>query len=369
MSLDLFMKISPETEATLELTCSQVQMLNSLLPGRFKIEYIDQRPYKTVRTTKRRPELEHSAPWPVPAKRPIREKEPSFLAGQSEGFKKCYKLIQALKRYPLSHKLLALGPSTKNNSPTINQTDLSLSENPILTIENNFITGEYLSVYHLKSDLRKIISNAFLTHSQNGDVFIQIFELSKFCDAQFQGLDDLVFSENIIQDLKKNIDKLTQNIKEAQSKIPSIKGLKDKKMTSSEKKQLVQSLRKLEPKFLSGVLKIVRGSDDVEGDELEFDLEKLPSKKCRELEKYIKQCLQVKQNNRSCRNNKGNEGFRKEDSRVSIKKQPEPTSESSESSSVSSESDDMAGMPMFPDFAEHDFSDFSQGISIDYYHY
>lgn len=264
---------------------------------------------------------------------------------------------------------MALGPSIRNSSPTNNHTDLSPSENPILTLEARLIAGEYLSAYHLKSDLRKIISNAFLTHSQDGDAFTQIYEFSKFCDAQFQGLDDLVFSENIIQDLKKNIDKLTQNIKEAQSKIPSTKGLKDKKMTSSEKKQLVQSMKKLEPKFLSGVLKIVRGRDDIQGDELEFDLEKLPSKKCRELEKYIKQCLQVKQNNRSYRNNKCNEGFRKEDSRVSIKKQPEPASESSESSSVSSESDDMAGMPMFPDFAEHDFSDFSQGISIDYYHY
>jgi hypothetical protein len=71
-----------------------------------------------------------------------------------------------------------------------------------------------------------------------------------------------------------------------------VKPQPEKTMTLQEKKSLCQNIKKLDPKFLRGVLDIVQECMDFQGEELEFDIDKLPSKVCRELEKYVKQCLQ-----------------------------------------------------------------------------
>jgi hypothetical protein len=298
----------------------------------------------------------------LPEKRVVREKEPDFLNGQSDGFKKCYKFLQNLKRNPLSRMFLT-------NEAIYNEADLTEDHVDLNIVENKLISGAYLSAYHLGKDLRTMISNSFQANSQNIDLFLETFEFNSFFESSFQDLEAFIFNDNIIQELTQKIDSLTQDIKDSQNKNPQIKPLKDKKMTSIEKKQLVQSLKKLDPKYLSGVLKIVKGCMNIQGDELEFDLEKLPNKVCRDLEKYIKQCLQIKQTNKPLRKGQ-NDMIKNEAPMQSAKKIMEPASESSESSSSSSESeDDMPGAPVYFDKIDHDISEYPHGISFDYSHY
>ena len=67
----------------------------------------------------------------------------------------------------------------------------------------------------------------------------------------------------------------------------------DKPMSFLEKKSLCQSIKNLDPRHLKGVLDIVKECMDIQGEELEFDIDKLPPKVCRELDVYVKQCLQA----------------------------------------------------------------------------
>ena len=64
-------------------------------------------------------------------------------------------------------------------------------------------------------------------------------------------------------------------------------------MTFLEKKALCQSIKNLDPKYLKGVLDIVKECMDIQGEELEFDIDKLPLKVCRELDVYVKHSLQA----------------------------------------------------------------------------
>ena len=233
------------------------------------------------------------------------------------------------------------------------------------SVENKLISKEYLCAYHLGKDLRSMLSNSFLANSRNPETFIEVFKFSKLFESQYKGCEKLVFSENIIQDLNKKIEKLTLSIKEFQNKTPQIKSLKDKKMTSLEKKQLCQSLKKLDPKYLNGVLKIVKGSMNIQGDELEFDVDKLPHKVCRELERYIKQCLQIK----PAKKKTSTEFVKNEKPALvnNMKNEPEVHSESSESSSSPSESEDeMPGDHLYPELWDRDTQEFTNGISIDF---
>ncbi|OMJ87017.1 hypothetical protein SteCoe_11345 [Stentor coeruleus] len=350
-------KSKNQLEGNMEFSARQAQVINSLLPGRIRMEFLEQKISRT-----RRSEIEVIQAANLPEKRVTREKEPEFLNGQSEGFKKCYKFLQNLKRSPLSKIFWNTETMHKNFDPIEELVDLNI-------VENKLISGGYLSAYHLGKDIRTMISNSFQTNSQNTKLFLETFEFNSFFESSFQDLEAFIFNDNIIQELTQKIDSLTQDIKDSQNKNPQIMLLKDKKMTSIEKKQLVQSLKKLDPKYLSGVLKIVKGCMNIQGDELEFDLENLPNKVCRDLEKYIKQCLQIKQTNKPLR--KGQNDIGKNEVLIqNTKKQPEPASESSESSSSSIESeDDMPGAPVYFDKIDHDISDYHHGISFDYSHY
>ena len=112
-----------------------------------------------------------------------------------------------------------------------------------------------------------------------------------------KGNDGLTLGDkkNLVQDLYRKIDKLSKGFKEIQSKGTSLKiqVKADKPMSFLEKKSLCQSIKNLDPKYLKGVLDIVKECMDIQGEELEFDIDKLPPKVCRELDIYVKQCLQA----------------------------------------------------------------------------
>lgn len=61
-------------------------------------------------------------------------------------------------------------------------------------------------------------------------------------------------------------------------------------LSKEEKKILGNNIRKLSQKYLRGIIKIV-SSEKVEGNTLEFDINKLSNKTNRELQKYVNDCF------------------------------------------------------------------------------
>eukprot|EP00358_Blepharisma_japonicum_P004489 CAMPEP_0202949822 /NCGR_PEP_ID=MMETSP1395-20130829/16647_1 /ASSEMBLY_ACC=CAM_ASM_000871 /TAXON_ID=5961 /ORGANISM="Blepharisma japonicum, Strain Stock R1072" /LENGTH=237 /DNA_ID=CAMNT_0049653185 /DNA_START=477 /DNA_END=1187 /DNA_ORIENTATION=- len=132
-------------------------------------------------------------------------------------------------------------------------------------------------------------------------------ELSSHFETLMKGNENVMLADkqDVMQDLYQKIEKLSKGMKEIQAnkvtpqqvtktssiiKVPA-KPTVEKPMTLNEKKVLCSNIKKLDPKYLKGVLDIVQECMNVQGEELEFDIDKLPSNVCRELEKYVKQCL------------------------------------------------------------------------------
>ncbi|CAG9327205.1 unnamed protein product [Blepharisma stoltei] len=94
--------------------------------------------------------------------------------------------------------------------------------------------------------------------------------------------------ENNSENLPNNSQELSENIK-----TPKLKrrAANEKPMTIIEKKKLCLDIKKLNQRFLNGVLEIVKKCMDINGKQFEFDIDKLPAGICRELEKYVKFCM------------------------------------------------------------------------------
>ena len=79
-------------------------------------------------------------------------------------------------------------------------------------------------------------------------------------------------------------------------------------MSFAEKKALGENIRVLPPEYLRGVWEIVSQSlpaNQVK-EELEFDIDSLPTKTCRTLERYVNQKLQLLQKTNPIRKNEAN---------------------------------------------------------------
>lgn len=325
-----------------EFTSSQINVLGALMPARYVVTVLEQKP--RIAKNFQNKEKSEAKTVNVPEKRITREKEPEFLTGKSDQFKRSYKALAALKKHQLSQKFLHPMENLENTEEAVD----------LKAVEHKLVAGEYLSAFHMCRDIRKMINSHFLLNSKSPEHYLETFKFSQLFESLFKGYENFVFSDNLVSDLTKKVEKLSANIKEMQSQIIVPKTIKDKKMTPAERKQLCQSLKKLDPKYLSGVLKIVKGCLTTAGDELEFDLEKLPNKVCRELDRYIKQCLQFKPNKKTVVKESGKEIS----TPISMKKENEAKSESEESSSSSSQSEDeLPGPPLGDELWDREMQD------------
>ena len=164
-------------------------------------------------------------------------------------------------------------------------------------VETKLNNNEYETGYQFALDMRSIWSNSFYYNSNNANLYSSTMELSILFEKLMKGNEHLVLGgkNGIINDIPKKIDSGNKNIaKDIQSKPksnPINQQVVDKPMGYAEKKQLCENIKKIEPKYLKGVLDIVKGCTDIKGEELEFDIDKLPPRICHELDKYTKNCL------------------------------------------------------------------------------
>eukprot|EP00358_Blepharisma_japonicum_P006604 CAMPEP_0202941162 /NCGR_PEP_ID=MMETSP1395-20130829/1272_1 /ASSEMBLY_ACC=CAM_ASM_000871 /TAXON_ID=5961 /ORGANISM="Blepharisma japonicum, Strain Stock R1072" /LENGTH=333 /DNA_ID=CAMNT_0049636119 /DNA_START=200 /DNA_END=1198 /DNA_ORIENTATION=+ len=223
---------------------------------------------------------------------------------QSEPFKKIYKILQSIKRHDYSEPFLEpVNPKLVPDYHSVIKEPMDLS-----TVEKKLRAGEYENGYQFAMDMRLIWSNSFQYNAKNSDLYAMTMELSSHFESIMKGNENLMLADkqDVMQDLYQKIEKLSKGMREIQAnkanpqaastssvavvKMP-VKPQIEKPMTLHEKKTLCTNIKKLDPKYLKGVLDIVQECMNVQGEELEFDIDKLPSNVCRELEKYVKQCL------------------------------------------------------------------------------
>ena len=134
------------------------------------------------------------------------------------------------------------------------------SEPSILTIERNIKNNKYEDISDCNNDLKKIFKYYLNNYKNDKDIY-----------NTFKSLQN---------DLKVNLEKVV-NIEN------------NNPMTLDEKKTLGENIKKLNYDQLNGIIQIIQKHSKINKNEkyLEFDIDKLSSKKCRELESYVRACL------------------------------------------------------------------------------
>jgi hypothetical protein len=285
----------------MELTQGELEKINALLPSRYRLEIKQNSDSVITRLKDKRPEgrkvpQEPSFSVQAPEKRPTRERKTvaydEIDSGfrSSEGYKKLFRILQTLKKHPMSETFL--NPVSQTEYPDYYRK----IEHPmdLNKVESKLRGGIYESGYDFAMDVRLVWVNSFLYNHKNSELFSQTVELCAYFESLIKGCEffTLIDKKNQVVDLYKKIDKLSKGFKDMQNKGSSRPQVKaEKPMSLLEKKSLCQSIKNLEAKHLKGVLEIVKECMDIKGEELEFDIDKLPPRVCRELDLYVKNCL------------------------------------------------------------------------------
>ena len=169
---------------------------------------------------------------------------------------------------------------------------------------------EYSSLYEFEMDVRNIWGYYFKINSNDEIVKKMSEDWEKICSEL----------ENPNSDLNvDNIKKRTDNIKKEWEKIkdnkkntvpPPVKTSEKNSdnntpMSVDEKNQLGNYIRSLNKEQLKGIIRILNDSDSYPKTKyFEFDIDKLPTKKLRDLEKYVKECINI--NNKNSKNQNAN---------------------------------------------------------------
>lgn len=150
--------------------------------------------------------------------------------------------------------------------------------------------GQYKNTVMLGNSIRKFLNNLFMMANSNPHMSSKVtFFVSKFEEC-FQGLDNKVLFEESKNETPVNRKK--QGVFGGKKKLNrqgSRSGLDmDRPMSDEEKKGLSRSIRNLTAPQLKGIIKIVKDMFPEKDGMLEFDIDSLPPRKCRELEEYVR---------------------------------------------------------------------------------
>ena len=164
---------------------------------------------------------------------------------------------------------------------------MNLSEPSIITIEKNIKNNKYKNVNEIYNDLKKTLQFYLDNYKNDENLSNNISKLNEYIDKNYKSIMSLVINENLEKALK------TEN---------------NTPMTLDEKKALGENIGKLNIEELKGIIKIIQNHTvrDKKVKYLEFDIDKLSVKKCRELESYVRACL-GNQYNEVLKNNNGDD--------------------------------------------------------------
>jgi hypothetical protein len=210
-----------------------------------------------------------------------------------DSFKKCEKGLSKLKKHPLVDFYLNI---QNKDAPSISQ------------VEKNVKSYQYNSIYQFANDIRKIWAYFYTNHSNNPDIYNRTCNIAHSFEEIFKEMEHMNEEKTQYQELSKQVERLTKEMNQVKGSVtypvtaPTKK--QDSKMVSTmekplsiqEKNQLGSNIRQLNHDQLKGILNILSDTFDIESNSkfFEFDIESLPTRKLRELEKYVKNCLKSK---------------------------------------------------------------------------
>ena len=208
-----------------------------------------------------------------------------------ESCRKCEKVFNKLKKHPLCDYFL-------------NQ---NIDQNSLSSIEKKIKNNTYSSSFQFGMDIRAIWNYHFSQSTINSDIYQKTFTLSNYFEEIFKDIENTTEEKRDFHELQKKVTKLQEKFNTLNKNSTSNNIVKrersystsEKPMTTSEKNQLANKIKMLNHDQLKGIIKIVSDSltlVDPNSKYFEFDIETLQTKKLRELEKYVKNCLKAKSN-------------------------------------------------------------------------
>jgi hypothetical protein len=277
----------------MEFTPTQLSIINLILPFKYRIEPSSKTESKSNKPIQRKSEAENLRidsrfPPKVPEKRPAEnplKQEPSVnpKSRSSEGYKKLLNIINELKK----HEKMRFFQSSVDKKHYPDFFDSIKDSIDLALVESRLNSGYYKDSYQFALDVRKIWKNSFSYFlKENIEIYQAAVDLSIEFERLMEGNENLQITEKKTQpDVGGTNDKPVKVVKEEKSV------LNNKPLGYMEKKELCEKIQKLDPKHLKGVLEIVKECTDMNGEELEFDLDNLPPRTCRRLDEYVKSCF------------------------------------------------------------------------------
>jgi hypothetical protein len=214
----------------------------------------------------------------------------------NEGARKCLNLLLKLKKHPCAGPFLQ--PVDVEGLGLLDYYDIVTEPMDVSTVEQRLKDNYYNSVVAFAMDIRKIWTNAFRYNPKGTYIYQMTSEMSDHFEKLFKEIENVSFNDTI-RDLEKKVERLSKQITEYHhrggrvgqtSKSSKSSSMLDRPMTSQEKKLLGQNIRSLPPEYLRGVWDIIcTGLPSIQNkEEIEFDIETLPARVSRELERFVK---------------------------------------------------------------------------------
>jgi hypothetical protein len=202
-------------------------------------------------------------------------------------------------KFSYSNSLLKIFHSFKNND--------NFNKFPLFArIEKNIKYDNYSSINELAIDIRNTFNDYFNLYANDPNAYTSTFLLSTHFEQLYKDYEIKNFQKETkyIIELKKKINKLRREVIEntASSSMNKMKInisdyniLKDKGFSKKFKINLYNNMKELDSDQMKGVLHIIHEFIKIESDKnFEFDIEKVPCYKIKELNKYVKKCLREK---------------------------------------------------------------------------
>ena len=160
---------------------------------------------------------------------------------------------------------------------------------------NNY---EYKSIYDFEMDVRRIW-NYYFKLEQNNEITLKMSDdWEKICaDLDNNTEMSMASVRKRTEQIQKELEEMKDNNLTKENLPAPVKKVnqnyeQNKPMTVEEKNQLGNNIRSLNKEQLKGIIKILSENNSMPHSKyFEFDIDKLSTKKLRELEKYVKDCL------------------------------------------------------------------------------
>lgn len=211
-------------------------------------------------------------------------------------YKKCKKGLEKIKECKYSSSYY------QSNNPGV----------PCLAnVEKKVNNYEYKHLYDFMVDVRNIWGYFYNSEEKKEVISKLSSEWEKICEELENQNNDVS-----VKNIRKRADILRKELEVYKGNGTTRENLpapvkktnqqnNEKNMTVEEKNQLGNNIRTLNKEQLKGIIKILSDNNSMPKSKyFEFDIDKLPNKKLRELEKYVKECLAL--NNSSNKNNSSN---------------------------------------------------------------